>query len=272
MNTKADNSSGKFNAHIQLDGPQLPKIAVAVLFAIAWPAISLFNVSLGLCAGAVLITAYTTFLFLAAGALNLRNKTLIRALLLSAVMLTALVGLLTFQLQMIRFFVVDGTVLVLFLTSLALGLWSLLFAWQKYTAAITAIMLVVAPFTPDVEENDKWSISLKVVNETCEPLPLASAVCEAVAVESLKDFMIQEHTGLSLTDSAGKAKFEMAGNPLLKGAVCGAFRVGTDATKDPTFSPQSVLVPAPFFSKAKAQLQLSRSENQIPPQDCNEGE
>lgn len=272
MNTKNSNSSAKSDSPIHVNGPEIPKIMLALLAAIAWPAISLFGVSALLCIGAVLVTASATFLFFAAGMLNLRHKTIIRTLLFATIVLSALVGTLSFQLQLIRFFVVDWTVLALYLSALAFGLWTVMLTWQRLMASFIAMMLIVAPFTPDIDRNEKWSISLTVVNEVCEPVPLASAVCEAVAVESLKNFVVKGHTGISVTDDKGAANFEVTGNPLLKGAVCGSFRIGTDASTDPTFPPRTVLVPAPFISKAKAQIQLSRNDAVNVAQGCEERE
>ena len=234
----------------------IPGIVVVVGVIAIWPVVDLFALSVTLGLAAVIYFLAAMFLYAVAKALNFRRPGWIKVTLGCSIVLAALLDPLVFQMQVLRFVVVDWTILAFYVAALALGLWGVLMGWMKFFAVAIAVALLIAPFTPAVNENEKWSVELEVLDESCAPLPQAGAQCTAAAVESFREAAVQVNALLGLTNDDGKAKFELSGNPLLKGAVCHALKASGDS--ETSYPIDSTFVAAPLISRAHARIRLYR--------------
>ena len=234
----------------------IPGIVVVVGVIAIWPVINLFGLSVTLGLAAVVYFLAAMFLYAVAKALNFRRPGWIKVTLGCSIALAALLDPLVFQLQALRFVVVDWAILAFYVAALALGLWEVLMIWMKVLAVAVAVALLVAPFTPAVSENEKWSIELEVLDENCAPLAQAGAQCTAGAITDVGRAAVEVNALLGLTNDEGKAKFELSGNPLLKGAVCYALKSSGDS--ETSYPVDSIFVAAPLISRAQARIRLYR--------------
>ena len=234
----------------------IPGIVVVVSVVAIWPVINLFGLSVTLGIAATIYFLVGMFLYAVAKALNFRRKGWIKVTLGGSIALAALLDPLVFQLQALRFVVVDWAILAFYVAALALGLWGVLMGWMKVFAVAVAVALLVAPFTPAVSENEKWSVELEVLDETCSPLAQAGAQCTAGAITDVSRAAVEFNALLGLTNDEGKAKFELSGNPLLKGAACYALKASGDS--ETSYPMESTFVAAPLVSRAQARIQLTR--------------
>ncbi len=235
----------------------IPGIVVVVGVIAIWPVVNLFGLSVTLGLASVVYFLVAMFLYAVAKALNFRRPGWIKVTLGCSIVLAALLDPLVFQMQALRFVVVDWMILAFYVAALALGLWGVLMGWMKVFATAIAVALLIAPFTPAVSENEKWSVELEVLDENCAPLAQAGAQCTAGAITSVREAAVEVNALLGLTNDEGKAKFELSGNPLLKGAVCYALKASGDS--ETSYPMDSTFVAAPLISSAQARIRLYRS-------------
>jgi hypothetical protein len=246
------------------------RVSGGVLFTGAagiWPVIDLFGLSAALGVVAGVFFLFAMLLYSVANNLHFKRRGLIKFTLLTAVLLAATLDPIVFHLQLARFVVVDWLVLLFYLAALLLGLWTVLLNVLKFFAAAVAVTLLIAPFTP-VAEKEKWKVTLEVVDEGCAPMPQTPAACRALTGERLGDAVSVED-GVGLTDEKGKREFEFSGNPLLKGAICYAFRPSLAGS--PAYRLRSAIVPAPLIAGAHARIRLYPNglEHEASPSSCS---
>lgn len=257
MGTRNSSSqtSSRWNDFQPDDGGGGFTLSAGVVFTGAvgiWPVIDLWGLSaaLGVAAGAFFL--FAMLLYGVANNLEFRRPRLIKFTLLTAVLLAAALDPIVFHLQLARFVVVDWLVLLFYLAALLLGLWAVLLNFLKLLAAVMAVLLLIAPFTPPAEK-EKWKVEIEVVDETCVPMSQTPAACQALAVERLRN-PVSVDAGVGLTDEKGEREFEFSGNPLLKGAICYAFRPSLEGS--PVYPLRSTVVPAPLIASAGGRIRL----------------